>query len=40
LAEPQIIMKEWVIEHSYDLRPETMREVDKALLVALSIALP
>jgi len=39
LGEPQIVMKEWVIEHSYDLRPETMREVDKALLVSLSISV-
>lgn len=36
-GEPQIIMKAWVVEHSYDLRPETMREVDKALLRSLSI---
>jgi hypothetical protein len=40
LGEPQIFMKEWVTEHAYDLSPETMREVDKALLVSLSIALP
>lgn len=37
LSELHTIMKEWVIEHAYDLRPETMKEVDKALLVSLGI---
>ena len=37
LSELHVVMKEWVIEHAYDLRPETMRAVDKALLIALGL---
>lgn len=37
LGEIHIVMKEWVVEHAYDLRPETMRAVEKALLVSLGI---
>jgi mRNA-degrading endonuclease toxin of MazEF toxin-antitoxin module len=37
LSELHVVMKEWVIEFAYDLRPETMRAVDKALLVALGL---
>jgi mRNA-degrading endonuclease toxin of MazEF toxin-antitoxin module len=37
LSELHTIMKEWVIKHAYDLRPETMQSVDKALLVALGL---
>ncbi|MDQ2912265.1 MAG: type II toxin-antitoxin system PemK/MazF family toxin [Chloroflexota bacterium] len=37
LSELHTIMKEWVIEHKYDLTPETMRAVDKALLVSLGL---
>lgn len=39
LGEPQILLKAWVIECAYDLSAATMREVDKALLRSLSIAL-
>jgi mRNA-degrading endonuclease toxin of MazEF toxin-antitoxin module len=40
LGEIHIVMKEWVVQHAYDLRPETMRSVDKALLVSLGIFVP
>lgn len=40
LGEIHIVMKEWVVEHSYDLKPETMRAVEKALMVSLGIFPP
>jgi len=40
LGEIHVVMKDWVVEHSYDLTPETIRAVEKALMVSLGIFPP